>query len=326
MVVSTPIRDEPAAMVDHQTLSKVTVLVTTFNQLAFVDEAIRSVLMQETSFPFEILVADDGSTDGTRRIVSQWRDAFPERIRCFFPEQNMGYRGGAMFQEALTMCRSPFLALLDGDDYWTSPHKLQRQVDLLERRPECSGAFHPVDLLDQATGRIVGVFPAAVSKETYSLDDFIFGTGVQSSSTVFRTDLLPELPDWIFTSSYADWGFQAAHAAHAPLALLPERMGVYRKHREGVWNGLDQVRRLEILVEQTARVPERFPQVDPRRARRSLALRCFELALKYGASGRYRDAVRAVGRGLRSGRSITTPLLFCWRWFVARRHRTLFAI
>jgi glycosyltransferase involved in cell wall biosynthesis len=303
---------------NDETPATVTVVVTTFNQELFVEQAIRSVLMQETSFPFDILVADDASTDGTRAVILRLQAANPDRIRCFFPDANMGFGGGTIFRHALGLCRAPYVALLDGDDYWTSPQKLQKQIDLLERQRDCIGAFHPVDILDQETGRMIGVFPDSADKSLYTLDDFLSGTRVHSSSTVFRSDLLPHLPEWIFTSPYADWGFQAVHAAHAPIALLRERMGVYRKHHQGIWSGLDDVRRHEILVEQTARIPERFPAVDARRMRRTLALRSFELAAKYRAAGRYRDAIRATGRGLRAGGSAIPPLLFGWRWLRSR--------
>jgi glycosyltransferase involved in cell wall biosynthesis len=298
--------------------STVTVVVTTFNQIAFIDQAIRSVLMQETSFPFDLLVADDASTDGTREVVRRLDVENPGRIRCFFPDANMGNGGGTIFRHALALCRAPYVALLDGDDYWTSSQKLQKQIDLLERRRDCIGAFHRVDILDQESGRVIGTMPVSVDKELYTLDDFVSGTAVSSSSTVFRSDLLPQLPDWIFNSPYGDWGLQATYAARAPLAFLPERMGVYRKHRHGVWSGLDAVQRFEILVEQTATMPERFPAVDLRRVRRSLALRSFELSVKYRSVGRYRDAIRAAVRGLRAGGSATLPLVFVWRSLMAR--------
>lgn len=106
---------------------KVSVLMITYNHEKFIAQAIDSILMQQVNFDYEIVIGEDCSTDGTRAIVIQYQKEYPDKIRLLLPEENLGMHKN--FVQTFRACQGEYIALLEGDDYWTSPRKLQKQVD-----------------------------------------------------------------------------------------------------------------------------------------------------------------------------------------------------
>ena len=121
---------------------KVSVAMITYNHERFIAQAIESVLMQQTDFAVELVIGEDCSTDGTREIVRAYGERYPERVHPLLHEHNLGLKGHNNFVATLKACRGQYIALLEGDDYWTDPHKLQKQVDFLDGHPEYVGCFH----------------------------------------------------------------------------------------------------------------------------------------------------------------------------------------
>src|SRR5262245_61904643 len=119
---------------------KVSVLVMTYNHARFIRQAVDSVLMQRAGFEFEILISEDCSTDGTREIVLDYARRHPDTIRLLLSDTNL--RSNAIVVRGIEAARGEYVALLDGDDFWTSPDKLQRQVRFLDTHPDCSLCFH----------------------------------------------------------------------------------------------------------------------------------------------------------------------------------------
>src|SRR5437867_2548687 len=101
---------------------KVSILLQTYNHERFIERAIESVLEQEVPFPLEVIVSDDRSSDRTRELVSRYANAHPELIRTLFPDRHLGMN--PLFRRALDTARGDYLALLDGDDFWTAKDKL----------------------------------------------------------------------------------------------------------------------------------------------------------------------------------------------------------
>src|SRR4051794_24115327 len=113
---------------------KLSVLIATYNQKQYIAQAVRSALMQQTNFDFEVVVADDCSSDGTDVILRELMAENPGRLRVLFNEKNLGIHGN--YRNAWFQCKGQYVALLEGDDYWTAAHKLQRQVDFLDAHPD----------------------------------------------------------------------------------------------------------------------------------------------------------------------------------------------
>src|SRR4051794_11773039 len=124
---------------------KLTVAMITYNHEPFIAQALDSILMQQVSFDHEILIGEDCSTDRTREIVRAYRQRYPDKIRLQLPETNRGMMQN--FVAVLAAARGDYVALLEGDDYWTAPDKLARQVAYLDAHPECAICFHDALML-----------------------------------------------------------------------------------------------------------------------------------------------------------------------------------
>lgn len=127
---------------------KLSVILITYNHEKFIRKAIESILAQETDFPFEIVVGEDCSPDQTRQIIKEYRKEYPDIIRLMHREKNTG-RPTLNVYETTMACKGDYLAYLEGDDYWTDTHKLQKQVDFLEAHPEYIACTHSNKLIDE---------------------------------------------------------------------------------------------------------------------------------------------------------------------------------
>lgn len=125
----------------------VTVCMITYNHEKYIAQAIDSVLMQKTNFHYEIVIGEDYSTDKTREIVLEYKAKYPDKIKLLLQEINVGMMQN--FTDTLKACKGKYIALLEGDDYWTDPYKLQKQVDYLDSHPEYSFCFHNAYVHDE---------------------------------------------------------------------------------------------------------------------------------------------------------------------------------
>ncbi len=134
----------------------VSVKMITYNHALYITQAIEGVLQQKTSFPFELVIGEDCSTDGTRKIVFEYQKKYPNIIRVITSDTNVGmhknsYRTGKV-------CRGKYIAFCEGDDYWHDPHKLQKQVDYLESHPEYGLVHSDQDRYYEGTGKKIKNF------------------------------------------------------------------------------------------------------------------------------------------------------------------------
>lgn len=124
---------------------KVLVLVLTYNHKLYIEDALKSVLMQQTNFPFASVVFDDCSTDGTTEIVRRYESQYPDLIKGWYMKENMMSQGASPLSLLLPYAKyGKYIAICEGDDYWTDPFKLQKQVDFMEIREDCKMSFHSV--------------------------------------------------------------------------------------------------------------------------------------------------------------------------------------
>ena len=134
----------------------VDVNIAVYNHALFLEKTLDSVLEQKTNFPFRLLIGDDFSTDGSIEILKRYEREFPDKIKVIYQPKNLGLnsseRNGIIILKKST---AKYIALLDGDDYWTDAYKLQKQVDFLESNPEFSICFHLVESINDQ-GQITG--------------------------------------------------------------------------------------------------------------------------------------------------------------------------
>jgi glycosyltransferase involved in cell wall biosynthesis len=171
----------------------VSVHIITYNQEPYAARAIEGALQQQTDFEVEIVVGEDCSTDGTREIVLRYQREHPTRVRVITSGQNVGAFDNS--NRVLKACRGRYLAFCDGDDYWTDPHKLQKQVDFLEAHPEYSLCCHDVEVVCDGVPRM-GRF-TEFTGDTFSFDDAVTGHFISTSTMVCRRELAPTIPLWV---------------------------------------------------------------------------------------------------------------------------------
>ncbi len=225
---------------------RVSVLITSYQHERYIARALESVLEQSADVSFEVLVGDDASTDGTRAVIAGLARAHAERIRTFLPEKNLGSGGKAIFAELLGQARGEYIATLDGDDWWTSPAKLRRQVAYLDEHPECSMCFHNVLYHWEDGSRADAPRNRPDQATHHDMEELLSGCYVGSCSPVFRRAAIVPLPAWYFEMPWGDWPLYILAARAGEIHYLPELMGVYRLHQHGMFSGLSQRQVLEI--------------------------------------------------------------------------------
>lgn len=215
-------------------MPKVSVLIITYNQQKFIRKAIDSALAQQTTFPIEILVGDDFSNDGTREIIQQYEREHPGLVIAVLHPHNMGKNGGINFLETLKLAKGEYYALMDGDDYWTDPLKLQKQADLLDAHPDYSTVFHNA-LITYEDGTPSHLLNGPDMKPYYTVDDLIGEDEIwfmATSSTMYRNNI-KEYPAWFRESSSGDIPRLILKAKLGKIGYIPDVMSVYRKNRGG---------------------------------------------------------------------------------------------
>jgi hypothetical protein len=235
----------------------VSVVVHCFNHAEYIAEALDSVLMQRADFPVEILVGDDGSTDGTREIIAGYVRRHPDRVFPLFPDEPMGHEGGLIFKALLERARGEYIALLDGDDHWLADDKLSRQVAVLEGH-DYAFCFHETVLFfedgSQPARHFSGQDPAA------RLEDLLGAWNpIATSSVLCRNRGVEELPEWLFEITAVDWALNILNARHGDIGFIDRPMSAYRIHSGGVWSRLGRVEELEEKLETLSRVEQSVP-------------------------------------------------------------------
>ena len=211
------------------------VMVITYNHEQYIRAALDSIVAQQTTFAMEVVIGEDCSTDGTRAILREYQARHPSLIRLLLHEQNLGVSHN--WETTVQACRGKYIALLEGDDYWTSPHKLQQQVDFLEAHPDFSLCCHRTRVAYEA-GLPARTSPlvAAHAKTELTLADITREWAIATASVVFRGEHLPELPGWVHHSVVVDLPAFALLASRGRVGYLPEEMAVYRVNAGGVTN------------------------------------------------------------------------------------------
>ena len=206
---------------------KLSVLVVTYNHEKFIAQALDSILMQKPNFDYEIVIGEDCSNDGTRDIVAEYKKKYPDRIRLLLNESNIG--AGKNFKQTYEACSGEYIALLEGDDYWTSPDKLQKQVDFMDENLDFAICSHNVVVKREDGGAPDSEWLGRANREVMTLKDLLrFGSGGATGSLLFRNRVFGEFPDWYFTLPGGDWTLQILCASHGMMRYFREPMGVYR--------------------------------------------------------------------------------------------------
>ena len=233
----------------------VTVFSWIYNHAPYVSQSIESILQQETTFPVEIILQDDASTDGTTQIIRDFESRLPWLFNNRIHSENYYSRGMCVVLPMLTVPAGEFVALSHGDDYWTSPHKLQRQVELLLRNPQAPGCFTAADDVDELSGNLRPGFwrPPGAKPEYHLADLFQNGNFTTTASVMYRRSALPSADTDMTKVSHADFVLLMHALIRGPMLYIDEVMSAYRRHAGGIhtstYGVIANTRAIQALVE-----------------------------------------------------------------------------
>lgn len=208
----------------------VSVFMITYNHEKYISQAIEGVLMQQTSFKYEIVIGEDCSTDSTREIVVSYKKKYSDRIKLLLHDVNIG----AINNHIVTFnaCNGKYIAFCEGDDYWTDPYKLQKQVDFLEKNPKANFCFHRVKSSIQKEKKIITISKGEKINKKHFTKDYLMGIPTATLSFVTRNNF--KFPKW-FNTVYAGDKFTMLLSSLKGYGFcLPEYMGVYRVHESNI--------------------------------------------------------------------------------------------
>jgi len=174
----------------------VSIWMITYNHEPFIAQALESVLMQKTSFPFELIIGEDCSSDSTANIVREYAQKFPDIIKARCNSQNIGVTANVI--QTLKECTGKYIAMLEGDDYWTDSNKLQKQVDFLERNSDFSFTCHRIYINDLIKGEKYAdlkdnLFENHVEGLVLDINSYKSGL-LRTLTIVFRSNILNIIP------------------------------------------------------------------------------------------------------------------------------------
>lgn len=220
-----------------RTVPPIAVLTLCRNQESFIEQCMESVTAQRCTMPFEHIIVDDNSDDASASAIDNYASRHAH-VRPFYLSCHAAH--GENVQMMFSRCRSTYVAICDGDDYFTDPHKLQKQVDFLEEYPQCSVCFHPVDVIyeDGSPPRVYppeNLLPRGVRK-FYTIKDLLFANLIQTNSVMYRWRFRDGLPDWFdATLIPGDWYWHFLHAELGLIGYLREHMSAYRRHATSLY-------------------------------------------------------------------------------------------
>lgn len=220
---------------------RVSVLVTFYNQEKYVDTALESIVSQKTDFGVKIIVGDDGSSDGTRDAVNRWIGRYPDRIELHVMprgegKQIPGFRASKLRLELLKYVDTDYFIYLDGDDYFCSDMKLQKQVDILDSKDnsDCIACGHNTCKLFKDGTRIPATDPSLAEGKIDS-KEFWKIYYVHTDAILFRSSFIPHIEYDLIENSFNDTMITFSALLYGNIYYFPETWAVYFQTNDGIW-------------------------------------------------------------------------------------------
>ena len=216
----------------------VSICCLAFNHEPYIREALEGFLMQKTDFPIEVLIHDDASTDGTASVIREYEERFPDIIKPIYQTENQYSKGIKNISGVFNFPRAKgkYIAMCEGDDYWTDPYKLQKQIDFLEQNPGCTLCFHSAKIVTVDRTVTDGRMRPYSSDRKVSPEEIIDKpSGYAMCSMVFPARIMQNLPDYYLNCPIGDIPMQLMMAAEGWGYYFDQDMGAYRVGVSGSW-------------------------------------------------------------------------------------------
>ena len=231
----------------------VSIVCLCYNHGPFIRQALDGFVMQKTDFPFEIVVHDDASTDNSVSIIKEYEERYPQLFYCIYRKENWySQKKNILLDVFENYCNGKYIAYCEGDDYWTDPYKLQKQVDFLESHPDYVMCSHRFDQYYEDGHRLEKEKDDTFQGADYDLRNLIGGKWLTQTLTVMYRCSALDLKRYERYGMSMDIILFYELLKHGKGYCFPEAMGVYRYHNGGVWSEVSQNQRR--LVEFKARL------------------------------------------------------------------------
>ncbi len=245
----------PTKIAEHDwpvgTRPVVSICCITYNHEKFIAQAIEGFLKQETTFPVEIYIHDDASTDATAGIIQSYQLCYPRLIKAVFQKENQYSKGNSPFTRIFSLAKGDFISYCEGDDYWTDPYKLERQVSYLLDHPQVVLCFHDVISVDPGSTELASSKINALmgSGQPMRLINYamISRALIPTLSIVFRNVPMMVGPKGQRVVNGDSYLF-AMLSRYGEMHNMGVTMGAHRRHPGGIWTSLDSSGRTQALL------------------------------------------------------------------------------
>ncbi|MDN8555949.1 glycosyltransferase family 2 protein [Citrobacter werkmanii] len=223
---------------------RVSICCITYKQQQYIAQAIDSFLMQETAFPFEIIIGEDNGCDGTLAILAEYKKRYPKIINVLTSDKNIGMNANLL--RVFNAAKGAYIALCEGDDYWIDKHKLTIQYHEMLKHPEVDFSFHKsACVLD---GKEVKVLSQGDKIRVFTSEDMFEHIGMiaATSSYMFSKEIINKLPQWFSKAEVGDFFLEVYGMKDAGGLYIPDKMSVYRTSAINSWSS--QINRFERYI------------------------------------------------------------------------------
>lgn len=242
----------------------VSICSITYNHKAYIRQCLDSLLSQKTDFTYEIIINDDCSTDGTTEIIKEYASKYPNLIHPIFHDENQYSKGvrGMFAKFCFPKARGKYIALCEGDDYWTDPLKLQKQVDFLEKNREYTMCFHRSTIVNETNGPVF-LLCADIEDRDYSSNELFENWIVPTASMLFRRECLRfEIKNREYILN-GDICLVLTCSHMGKVRGMSEIMSTYRISETGItYNKALQTKRAMMYPEHFLCIAKNFPLLD----------------------------------------------------------------
>lgn len=280
----------------------VSVICNTYNQEMYIEDAIRGFLIQETDFPFEVIINDDASTDRNPEIIKSYAEKYPSIIKPVFQEENQYSQGRKPSVVSFSYTTGKYIALCEGDDFWINPRKLQRQLEALTKNSQCALVVSPgYTMTNKRISRKLHCYYGTSPLTFYAQDVLnVPGQFAPTASYFSKRSLFETLPSWFSHAPVGDLFIELWATEMGGITYLPEPASIYRLAAVGSWSqamNSDRIRKIQEMSSKTLKCIEQFSQ-DSRfkqlSTTRKEAAWSFGLALEHLKECRYLEFKRSI--------------------------------
>jgi glycosyltransferase involved in cell wall biosynthesis len=216
----------------------VSVCMLTYNHEKYIEEAINGILFQKTNFKIELVVSNDNSTDNTASIIERIikSNNSDVEIKYLNHKKNLGMMENFVF--TLKQCKGEYIALCEGDDYWTDPLKIHKQIEFMKSDKQLSFTFHRAQILQNGISELNYKNKAYKDRGTISTDSFLIKAGARfcTASAIFKNEILNPFPDWLLKCHVGDFPLMFLALENGKIGYLNDVMCVYRFQSNGSWS------------------------------------------------------------------------------------------